>query len=86
MAATRNTPSRKCLRAMVCFTGMLSDVWSIPDFNPMAVRAATCSLRRYVDLVEAGRLPLKIHQVSAFDEIAEAHRVMEAGEPVVRVS
>lgn len=43
-------------------------------------------LRRYVDLVEAGRLPLKIHQVSAFDEIAEAHRVMEAGEPVVRVS
>ncbi|WP_039921935.1 zinc-binding alcohol dehydrogenase family protein [Amycolatopsis decaplanina] len=78
----------------VCFTGMLSDVWSIPDFYPMAVipngvrltayggessDLPAEALQRYVDLVEAGRLPLKIHRVYAFDEIAEAHRVMEAG-------
>ncbi|WP_409492549.1 hypothetical protein [Amycolatopsis sp. cmx-11-12] len=54
---------------------MPGDVWSIPDFYPMAVIPngvrLTASggdlpaeaLQRYVDLVEAGRLPLKIHQV-----------------------
>jgi len=81
----------------VCFTGMLSDTWTIPDFYPIdylpnGVRLTAYggessdlpaeALQRYVDLVEQGRLPLRIDRVFAFDEIAEAHRVMEAGEAV----
>lgn len=81
----------------VCFTGMLSDSWTIPDFYPIdylpnGVRLTAYggessdlpadALQRYVGLVEAGRLPLRIDRVFAFDEIAEAHRMMEAGEAV----
>ncbi len=100
-----DTLKATAVHGTVCFTGMLSDVWTIPDFYPMdvipnGVRLTAYSgqgsdlpaaaLQRYVDLVEAGRLPLKIHHVYEFDQIAEAHRVMEAGEAVgklvVRVS
>ncbi len=66
----------------VCCTGMLGDVWSIPGFSPPYAVIPKSSdltaeaLQRYVDLVESGRLPLKIHPVYGFEEIAEAHRVM----------
>lgn len=81
----------------VCFTGMLSDTWTIPDFYPIGyipngVRLTAYggessdlpaeALQRYVGLVEQGRLPLRIDRVFAFDEIVEAHRVMEGGQAV----
>jgi NADPH:quinone reductase-like Zn-dependent oxidoreductase len=85
------------IHGSVCFTGMLSDAWTIPDFYPIGyipngVRLTAYggessdlpaeALQRYVGLVEQGRLPLRIDRVFAFDEIAEAHRVMEEGRAV----
>ncbi|WP_198676130.1 zinc-binding dehydrogenase [Kribbella monticola] len=40
------------------------------------------AFQRYVDLVAAGRLPIRIDRVFAMEEIAEAHQVMEAGQAV----
>lgn len=98
------------LRAMavhgtVCFTGMLSDAWTIPDFYPIGylpngVRLTAYggessdlpaeAFQRYVDLVAAGKLPIRVDRVFALDEIAAAHRVMEdggaVGKLVVRIS
>ena len=89
----------------VCFTGMLSDTWTIPDFYPIGylpngVRLTAYggessdlpaeAFQRYVDLVEQGRLPLRIDRVFALDEIAEAHQLMEdggaVGKLVVRIT
>jgi NADPH2:quinone reductase len=89
----------------VCFTGMLSDTWTIRDFYPIGylpngVRLTAYggessdlpaeAFQRYVDLVEQGRLPLRIDRVFALDEIAEAHQVMEdggaVGKLVVRIT
>ncbi|WP_432943764.1 zinc-binding dehydrogenase [Kribbella sp. CA-253562] len=78
----------------VCFTGMLSDTWTIPDFYPIGylpngVRLTAYggessdlpaeTFQHYVDLVATGRLPIRIDRVFALDEIAEAHQVMETG-------
>ncbi|MBP2472263.1 NADPH:quinone reductase-like Zn-dependent oxidoreductase [Crossiella equi] len=92
-------------RGTACSTGMLSDQWTIPDFHPMdylpnGVRLTSYSgqssdlsreaLRRYLRLIEAGTLPVRLDRVSDFEEIAEAHRVMKQGEAigklVVRIS
>jgi NADPH:quinone reductase-like Zn-dependent oxidoreductase len=89
----------------VCFTGMLSDAWTIPDFYPIGYLPnglrltayggessdlPAAAFQRYVDLVAAGKLPIRIDRVFALDEIAEAHQVMESGAAVgklvVRVS
>ncbi|MGW0519625.1 zinc-binding alcohol dehydrogenase family protein [Crossiella sp. NPDC003009] len=88
----------------VCFTGMLSDQWTIPDFYPMdylpnGVRLTAyggessdlpqADLQRYLELIEAGKLPARIHRVFALTEIREAHQLMEdggaVGKLVVRV-
>lgn len=81
----------------VCFTGMLSDAWTIPDFYPIGylpngVRLTAyggessdlpaLAFQRYVDLVAEGKLPIRVDRVFALDEIAEAHRVMESGAAV----
>ncbi|WP_405063352.1 zinc-binding alcohol dehydrogenase family protein [Kribbella sp. NBC_01505] len=80
-----------------CFTGMLSDNWTIPDFYPMdylpnGVRLTAYSgesndlpaeaFQRYVDLVAAGDLPIRIDRVFTMDEIGEAHQVMADGKAV----
>ncbi|MGC4936631.1 zinc-binding alcohol dehydrogenase family protein [Kribbella sp. DT2] len=77
-----------------CFTGMLSDTWTIPDFYPIGylpngVRLTAYggessdlppeSFQHYTDLVATGRLPIRIDRVFALDEIAEAHQLMEDG-------
>jgi len=88
----------------VCFTGMLSDSWTVKDFYPIGylpngVRLTAYSgdssdlpaaeFQRYVDLVAAGRLPIRVDRVFRMEEIGEAHRVMEdggaVGKLVVRV-
>jgi len=81
----------------VCFTGMLSDSWTIPDFYPIGylpngVRLAAYggessdlpadAFQRYVDLVAAGKLPIRIDRVFTMDEIGEAHRIMQDGQAV----
>jgi NADPH:quinone reductase-like Zn-dependent oxidoreductase len=80
-----------------CFTGMLSDNWTIPDFYPMdylpnGVRLTAYggessdlpagAFQRYVDLVAAGKLPIRIDRVFTMDEIGAAHRIMADGKAV----
>jgi len=78
----------------VCFTGMLSDQWTIPDFYPMdwlpnGVRLTAYSgeaadlsaqdLQAFIDAVESGHARVPIGRVYAMSDIAQAHRDMEAG-------
>jgi len=80
---------------IVCFTGMLSNQWTLPDFYPnddlpRGVRLAgyhgdasdlpPSVLQAFLDAVAAGRAVVPIHRVFGFDEILEAHAVMESGE------
>jgi NADPH2:quinone reductase len=79
---------------VVCFTGMLSDDWTIKDFYPMdwlpnGVRLTAYSgeasdltaqaLQEYLDAVASGRIVLPVGRTYALDEIVAAHRDMEAG-------
>ncbi|ORE93311.1 zinc-binding dehydrogenase [Aurantimonas sp. 22II-16-19i] len=76
-------------------SGMVGDRWTLEAFEPMtaiptAVSLTTYSrgveefmampLQRLVDEVEMGMLPVKVGRVVRLDEIAEAHRCMEADE------
>jgi NADPH:quinone reductase-like Zn-dependent oxidoreductase len=78
----------------LCFTGMLSDQWSIPDFYPMdwipnGVRLTAYSgeaadlpapvLQAFLDDVRRGRARVPVGRVYRMDDIARAHRDMEAG-------
>lgn len=78
----------------VCFTGMLSDDWTIPEFYPMdwlpnGVRLTAYSgeaadldaqvLQAYLDAVAEGAALIPVGHVYAMDEIVQAHRDMEAG-------
>jgi NADPH:quinone reductase-like Zn-dependent oxidoreductase len=82
------------LHGVVCFTGMLSNVWTVPDFYPIdylphGVRLTAYGgdasdlpqhvLQDFLDAVAAGRAVVPIDHVYDFDQIVEAHRVMEAG-------
>jgi NADPH:quinone reductase-like Zn-dependent oxidoreductase len=81
----------------VCFTGMVSNEWTIPDFYPIGyiptgVRLTAYGgevsnlpravLQRYLDDIAAGRIRVAIHRVYAMNEIVEAHRTMEANAAV----
>lgn len=78
----------------VCFTGMLSDQWTIPEFYPMdwlpnGVRLTAYSgsasdltpsdLQGFLDAVEAGHVHVPVGRVYQLEQIAEAHRDMERG-------
>jgi NADPH:quinone reductase-like Zn-dependent oxidoreductase len=80
---------------VVCFTGMLSDQWTIPDFYPMdyipngvrltayhgeASELPQDALQGYLDAVAAGDAPVPVGHVYNFEEIVAAHRDMEVGE------
>jgi len=80
------------LHGVVCFTGMLSNVWSVRDFYPIdyiprGVRLTAYHardlpapvLQSFLDHVAAGQLIVPIHRTYALDEIAIAHADMEAG-------
>ncbi|MBB2924302.1 alcohol dehydrogenase catalytic domain-containing protein [Cellulomonas cellasea] len=93
------TTLRDTLRAVrtggtACFTGMLSDEWTIPEFYPMAwlpngVRLTAYSgtaadlpadvLQDFLDAVAAGRARVPRGRTYRLDDIADAHRDMEAG-------
>jgi len=90
---------RDTLRAVrtggtVCFTGMLSDQWTIPEFYPMdwlpnGVRLTAYSgeasdlpaaeLQGFLDAVSAGDAVIPLGRVYKMNDIAQAHRDMEAG-------
>jgi NADPH2:quinone reductase len=89
---------RDTLRAVrtggtVCFTGMLSDQWTIPEFYPMdwlpnGVRLTAYSgeasdlpshvLQGFIDAIEAGAATAPIGHEYRLDDIVQAHRDLEA--------
>jgi NADPH:quinone reductase-like Zn-dependent oxidoreductase len=87
LAATR-------VHGVVCFTGMLSNEWTVPDFYPIdyiprGVRLTAYSggasdlpgsvLQDFLDAVAAGSAHVPVHRVYRLDEIRLAHADMEAG-------
>lgn len=90
---------RDTLRAVrsggtVCFTGMLSDQWTIPEFYPTdwlpnGVRLTAYSgeasglparvLQGFLDAVAAGLARVPVGRTYRVEQIAQAHRDMEAG-------
>src|SRR5437588_11098806 len=82
------------VHGVVCFTGMLSNQWTIADFYPIeyipsGVRLSAYGgdasdlpagvLQAYPDAVAAGRLTVPIHRTYTLDEISQAHADMEHG-------
>jgi NADPH:quinone reductase-like Zn-dependent oxidoreductase len=85
------------LHGVVCFTGMLSNVWTVPDFYPIeylprgvrltayhgeAEDLPASVLQEFLDAAAAGEAVVPIDRVYGFDQIAEAHEAMEAGSTV----
>ncbi len=79
----------------VCFTGMLSEQWTVKDFYPIdylpaGVRLTAYSgdasdlpadvLQGYLDDVAAGRVPVPIDRIYGIDQLREAHTRMETGQ------
>lgn len=77
----------------VCMTGMLSEQWSIKDFDPMGYIPATVSLtvydsgqfrvdnvsfQHFIVQIEQGKIIPPIKKVFNLDEIVQAHQFMES--------
>ncbi len=90
----RDTLRSTRTHGVVCFTGMLSDQWTIHDFYPMdylpnGVRLTAYSggasdlpatvLQGFLDDVAAGSATVPIGKVYSLDEIVQAHTDMENG-------
>ena len=86
LAATR-------LHGVVCFTGMLSNEWTVRDFYPIdyiprGVRLTAYTgeaadlpanvFQDFLNTVAAGEAVVPIHHVHHLDQIRQAHAVMEA--------
>jgi NADPH2:quinone reductase len=82
------------VHGVVCFTGMLSNEWTVRDFYPIdylprGVRLTAYGgeaddlpaevLQAFLDAVAAGRLTVPLDRTYTLDEIATAHADMEAG-------
>ncbi len=82
------------VHGVVCFTGMLSNEWTVRDFYPIeylprgvrltayggdAADLPPAVLQEFLDAVGEGRAHVPIHRTYRLDEIAEAHAEMEAG-------
>lgn len=85
------------VQGTVCFTGMVSNEWIVPDFYPIGyiptgVRLTAYGgeasdlpaevLQGFLDDVAAGRIDVAIHHVYELEEIASAHATMEKNEAV----
>jgi NADPH:quinone reductase len=81
------------VHGVVCFTGMLSNQWTVRDFYPIdylprGVRLTAYGgeaadlpprlLQGFLDSVAAGAVAVPIGRVYRFDQIVEAHADMEA--------
>lgn len=82
------------VHGVVCFTGMLSNVWTVRDFYPIdylprGVRLTAYGgdasdlpqavLQDFLDAVAAGTAVVPIARVFTLDDIVEAHTLMEEG-------
>lgn len=82
------------VHGVACVSGMLSNVWTVPDFSPIdylprGVRLAgyggdasdlpASVLQDFLDDVAAGRATVPRGRTFRLEEIAEAHRLMEEG-------
>ncbi|RSX57195.1 zinc-binding alcohol dehydrogenase family protein [Bifidobacterium samirii] len=96
VGATTLRDTVRCMRrgGVVCFSGMLSNEWVIPDFYPIdflptGVRLTAYSgeasdlpadvLQSFLDDVAAGDAVLPASRVFGIDEIGQAHALMESG-------
>jgi NADPH:quinone reductase len=85
------------VHGVVCFTGMLSNEWTVRDFYPIdylpdGVRLTAYGggvanlpadvLQSFLDAVAAGRLTVPVRRTYALDDIAAAHADMETGNAV----
>jgi NADPH:quinone reductase len=83
------------IHGVVCFTGMLSNQWTVRDFYPIeylprGVRLTAYGgesadlpaklLQGFLDGVAAGTAVVPIGRVYRFDQIVEAHRAMEGNQ------
>ena len=90
----RDTLRATRVNGVVCFTGMLSNQWTVPDFYPIdfipnGVRLTAYGgeasdlpadvLQSFLDDVAAGRLKVPIGRVYDLDDIATAHADLEQG-------
>ncbi len=81
------------VHGVVCFTGMLSNQWTVRDFYPIeylprgvrltayggdATDLPTQVLQDFLDAVAAGDAIVPIHRTYRLDDIASAHADMEA--------
>lgn len=86
----------RCVRTggAVCFTGMLSDQWTIEEFYPLdwlpngvrltaysgqAADLAAATLQAFLDAVAGGRATIPLGRTYQLDQIVAAHHDMEAG-------
>ena len=82
------------VHGVVCFTGMVSDEWTVPEFYPIGYIPRGVRLTAYdggapdlppallqavLDEIAAGTLAGPIDHVYQFDEIATAHHALEDG-------
>lgn len=82
------------VHGVVCFTGMLSNQWTVRDFYPIeylprgvrltayggdATDLPSGVLQEFLDDVAAGRARVPIDRIYRMAEIAQAHADMEAG-------
>ena len=81
------------IHGVVCFSGMLSNQWTVRDFYPIgylprgvrltayggeATDLPAAVLQSFLDAVAAGRLTVPLHRTYTLDEITTAHADMEA--------
>jgi NADPH:quinone reductase len=84
----------------LCMAGLLGGEWTIADFAPGAVIPSTTkftyfsssstpmptvALQAYLDGLAAGRYRMPLDRVFRFDEIREAHALMEANRAVGKI-
>lgn len=82
------------VHGVVCFTGMLSNQWTVPDFYPIeylprGVRLTAYGgdagdlpasvLQGFLDDVASGDAIVPLHRTYRLDQIVQAHADMEAG-------
>jgi NADPH:quinone reductase-like Zn-dependent oxidoreductase len=82
------------VHGVVCFTGMVSNEWIVPEFYPIGYIPRGVRLTAYdggapdlppvllqavIDEIEAGSLTIPIDRVYHLDEIASAHQALEDG-------
>ncbi|WP_240963347.1 zinc-binding alcohol dehydrogenase family protein [Antrihabitans stalactiti] len=82
------------VHGVVCFTGMLSNEWTVEhfypiDYLPRGVRLAAYGgdasdlsadvLQDFLDAVAAGEATVPVHRVFTLDQVPEAHTYMESG-------